>query len=40
MAEGDQIDPHANLDIVTREMKLEFVAKIKKLSNGGLTAMV
>jgi hypothetical protein len=27
-------------DIVTRENKLEFVAKIKKLSNQGLTSMV
>ena len=27
-------------DVVTRENKLEFVAKIKKLSNHGLTQMV
>jgi hypothetical protein len=27
-------------DVVTRENKLEFVAKIKKLSNQGLTSMV
>ena len=27
-------------DVVTREHKLEFVAKIKKLSNHGLTQMV
>ena len=27
-------------DVVTRENKLEFVAKIKKLSNQGLTKMV
>ena len=40
VVEGDQIDPHANPDVVTREMKLEFVAKIKKLSNAGLTSMV
>ena len=38
--EGDQFDPHANPDVVTREMKLEFVAKIKKLSNSALTSMV
>ena len=32
-------DP-AKADLVTRDMKLEFVAKIKKLSNSGLTSLV
>ena len=40
---SDQFDAQieeTNADIVTREMKLEFVAKIKKLSNQGLTSLV
>lgn len=33
-------DPNAQIDEVTKDMKLEFCAKVKKLSNKGLTSLV
>jgi hypothetical protein len=37
-AKGGDVDVAA--DEVTRDMKLEFCAKVKKLSNKGLTSLV
>ena len=39
-AKSGDPDASAALDEVTRDMKLEFCAKVKKLSNKGLTSLV
>lgn len=39
-AKGGDVDAIAAVDEVTRDMKLEFCAKVKKLSNKGLTSLV
>lgn len=39
-AKGGEVDAVAAFDEVTRDMKLEFCAKVKKLSNKGLTSLV
>jgi hypothetical protein len=39
-AKGGDVEAVAAIDEVTRDMKLEFCAKVKKLSNKGLTSLV